>query len=485
MYRLHLSGPRALEWERVRPTGNPPRCRAAHGLAWDPVGRAAHVWGGFTSGMELDCTFFTLRLPPLSPPATAVDAAAQLSVAAVAAPPVCSPVDSAFNSVPRVTVDAAPDASAASLAAAAAAIGGIRDLAGFATAGSNPNHAHQAAAAAAAAAVARNKPSSNSGGDGGNGTSPVRAGHAEEEGEENGLGASRTESPGQHHQQQHQQQRPRQQEQGTLSLQGERGTGTRGGYGREGWRRRGQRLWRQGSGESVHESRTSANRRPRVNGRRRSWSQGWTTGRLQGLWGGGGGANANAPPPAPAPPAPTPPPDVLPASATATRGAEMAGVSTQRREMPTAHSPIDRGLPRHPAEAEAGDGLSWVSLNSGADGGASGSGRGSETMPPSPAGRSFHCAFFHGGACYVTGGSDGDQKFGDLWRFPARETPPPLATLAARTLASMGASAAARGKNGAGGGSDGTASQSDLLAGLPEELRVALANLNPQAEAVL
>ncbi|CAN0447836.1 unnamed protein product, partial [Hapterophycus canaliculatus] len=45
----------------------------------------------------------------------------------------------------------------------------------------------------------------------------------------------------------------------------------------------------------------------------------------------------------------------------------------------------------------------------------------SPEAPSSPAGRSFHCAFFHGGACYVTGGSDGARKFGDMWRFCTRE----------------------------------------------------------------
>ena len=78
-YRLHFGGPKALEWERVRPTGVPPRCRAAHGLAWDRVGRQAYIWGGFTSDMELDSTFCALRLPPPAP-AAAVTAAAAAAV---------------------------------------------------------------------------------------------------------------------------------------------------------------------------------------------------------------------------------------------------------------------------------------------------------------------------------------------------------------------------------------------------------------------
>ncbi|CAM9442029.1 unnamed protein product, partial [Discosporangium mesarthrocarpum] len=95
---------------------------------------------------------------------------------------------------------------------------------------------------------------------------------------------------------------------------------------------------------------------------------------------------------------------------------------------------------------------------------------------PCPAGRSFHCAFFHDGACYVTGGSDGSRKFGDMWRYTVRETPPPLATLAARAVSA----AAARRKEGGGRGG-GAVTRQDL----PEEVRKALATLNMQARVVL
>lgn len=119
--------------------------------------------------------------------------------------------------------------------------------------------------------------------------------------------------------------------------------------------------------------------------------------------------------------------------------------------------------------------LAWVSLPNRSD-------SGDADVTPAPAGRSFHCAFFHSGACYVTGGSDGDRKFGDMWRFSARETPPPLTTLAARVVV-----LATKGKKEAGidpGGGE-VSTRDTLLRNLPEELCVALANLNMQAEVVV
>ncbi|CBN74695.1 conserved unknown protein [Ectocarpus siliculosus] len=133
-----------------------------------------------------------------------------------------------------------------------------------------------------------------------------------------------------------------------------------------------------------------------------------------------------------------------------------------------------------------GEKLSWVSLPSGQGGSAAFAANAEEAgraTPSSPTGRSFHCAFFHGGACYITGGSDGARKFGDMWRFCARETPPPLTTLAARAFVS-GATArrngGGRGRVGGAGG-DGKCE----LGGLPGELREALQRLNMQAEVVL
>ncbi|CAM9919084.1 unnamed protein product, partial [Laminaria digitata] len=114
-YRLHFAGPKALEWERVRPTGAPPRCRAAHGLAWDRVGRQAFIWGGFTSDMELDSTFCALRLPPLAPAAvTAGPAAAEIgdgdgatvaAAASVSSPVTASATASAAARSASITVE--------------------------------------------------------------------------------------------------------------------------------------------------------------------------------------------------------------------------------------------------------------------------------------------------------------------------------------------------------------------------------------------
>ncbi|CAM9624593.1 unnamed protein product [Scytosiphon promiscuus] len=303
--------------------------------------------------------------------------------------------------------------------------------------------------------------------------------------------------------------------------------------GRERWRRRGQRLWRQGSstepGGNTNGSRnnggssSSSNRRSRGN-RRRSWGQGWATGRLQGLWGGSAGetgegagnlgrrpnlsaAAAHMPPVVPLPPpdgeaaaaGAVPSPPVSPPAVPISHGPEP---STDGRSLTAAD----------PAADAACQQLSWVMLPSSDQGGGStGAGGGAEAdasseTPSSPAGRSFHCAFFHGGACYVTGGSDGARKFGDMWRFRTRESPPPLATLAARAFARNVAATTAKttatrqvgedcggrggerggaGGGGGGGGSGGMSPLEQLLQSLPEEVREALRNLNMQAEVVL
>lgn len=127
---------------------------------------------------------------------------------------------------------------------------------------------------------------------------------------------------------------------------------------------------------------------------------------------------------------------------------------------------------------KSGQELAWISLPSRSELGNTGA-------TSSPAERSFHCAFFHSGACYVTGGSDGFRKFGDMWRFVARETPPPLTTLAARAVVA----AAAAHEESTSGDEPCCNTQSiledRLPKGLPEELFVALANLNMQAEVVV
>lgn len=129
--------------------------------------------------------------------------------------------------------------------------------------------------------------------------------------------------------------------------------------------------------------------------------------------------------------------------------------------------------------------MSWVSLPSGQGGGAACGSGGGALPTSSPAGRSFHCAFFHGGACYVTGGSDGARKFGDMWRFPARESPAPLATLAARAFVSKGRhTATSKVGTGKSGGRERVAHM-ELLESLPQELRECLSGLNMQAEVVL
>ncbi|KAG5189728.1 hypothetical protein JKP88DRAFT_197461 [Tribonema minus] len=53
----------------------------------------------------------------------------------------------------------------------------------------------------------------------------------------------------------------------------------------------------------------------------------------------------------------------------------------------------------------------------------------------SPSARSFHGSIFSAGSVYVFSGSNGSEKFSDVWRYQqVRQTPPPLLTLAARAL---------------------------------------------------
>lgn len=126
---------------------------------------------------------------------------------------------------------------------------------------------------------------------------------------------------------------------------------------------------------------------------------------------------------------------------------------------------------------KSGQELAWISLPSRSELGNTGA-------TSSPAGRSFHCAFFHSGACYVTGGSDGCRKFGDMWRFVARETPPPLTTLAARAVVAAAAHEARTAGDEPGRNTRSTL-EDRLSKDLPEELFIALANLNMQAEVVV
>ncbi|CAM9959421.1 unnamed protein product, partial [Ectocarpus fasciculatus] len=458
VYRLPLTagggGKALLEWERVRPTGTPPRCRAAHGLAWDRVGRAAYIWGGFTSGMELDSTFCALRLPPSAPPAPraaqkTVGAAAAAVVPAAIPPPVA--VASCGAPVRGGTV------AAAAAAAAAAAIGQPQGLVGSAggTVGRRRNSSRavdgrfrrtlsaDAAGMVTAAAARENKPS----GFRGDGLGRRASASATEFAEQQQW--QQEERYRNHNQQQQQQQVPQEQPQQQPQQQQEarresppdaaqaRSPPERAG-GRERWRRRGQRLWRQTSsveraGAGGSEGHSSSATTPRLRGRGRlSWGQGWATGRLQGLWGGGGGGGGGGgaeDQEAVANRAPSPPPP--------------AAALSLSRPPPEPQAPVPTpgtAAAAAPAAAVAVvcEKLSWVSLPSGQGGSAAfatGDGAARAT-PSSPTGRSFHCAFFHGGACYVTGGSDGARKFGDMWRFCARETPPPLTTLAARAFVS-------------------------------------------------
>lgn len=431
VYRLHLAGGRALQWERIRPHGTPPRCRVAHGLAWDRVGRAAYIWGGFTSGMELDCTFYALNLPPTPStlPTPSLDAGASFS-----------PI------VPSNIRAAIPAGAGATVSTISAAGTFITVSNAFETAGSAQSTF--AAAAATAAVVARRKPRSSSA-DNIDSTPSLRV-LAAGVGEGTGVSTSGAIEPaGPLEQVQRGHQLPAQ-ENGEIR--------PRGLYGRDSWLRRGQFFWRQGSGDEGHASGpTATNSRPRGSDRRRPWGQGWTAGRLQGLWGGGSPSSAAA----------------LPLSTT-TPAVTVEDAAVYGEEAPILLRPIPsagalqvpRGLLSKPAVNE--ELLWWVSLPSR-------SSLGDTSL--SPAGRSFHCLVFHGGSCYVTGGSDGDQKFGDMWRFCARESPPPLTTLAARALVSKLAAA--------GGDGGGPESPMKLPESLPNELREALANLNMQAEVVL
>ena len=555
VYRLDLSplaagggggggggGAKALRWERLTPGGTPPRCRAAHGLAWDRVGRTAYIWGGFTSGMELDSTFCALRLPPT--PAAATAEAAAAGVDALPATPALAPAPAL---VPTPEPAAAQDAPPAS--------GELGDLAEAVERNASSQLARGAyrrslsadsaevllAAVRVARATIDNKPSDRE--------RDTR--HERRRASASGIELAEQQQQWQQwqqrqlqqqqqqvqQQQQQQQQVQQQQQQPPLSLDAEEpASSPGGGEGRERWRRRGQRLWRQGAAAGRDGGGESRRRRPR-GGRRRTWGQAWATGRLQGLWGGGGGgagsvtgdaagtvdrdassgsrlpspsdaspASPPAPsPPAPSPPAPSPPPPPPPPPSAPRLVAAVA--NAQRRSTPplTPAVPPDNGPSTENAAAVVvgGGELSWVSPPSG---------HGCGGPSSSPAGRSFHCVFFQGGACYVTGGSDGARKFGDMWRFSARESPPPLATLAARafvvsrrrrrdsaaTAATAAATAAAinatqarkgggggGGEGSSGGGGEGEVSCEDLLGSLPEEVREALENLNMQAEVVL
>lgn len=531
VYRLALveghgdggGGGKALEWERLTPAGIPPRCRAAHGLAWDSVGRVAYIWGGFTSGMELDSTFCALRLSPpatLAPP-TPPAAAATVATAEVTA--VANATSGALdNAVPPISAvasfDIPPAAAAAAATAAEVVIDVSQDLGDWTVSGSYSGRtttrrrnrralsadAVGVMAAAVAAAVARNnKPLGSARGGRGSGRARGASASGTELAEQQQW-RPQEEEQGQEHEHQEPQQEP-QQDQGQgqqhsppLSPRVEDARSSPGGVeGRERWRRRGQRLWRQGSGEERggggDEDQNSSGSSSGRSRRRRNltWGQGWTAGRLQGLWGGGGsgdgGVESGSTNHAPSPPLPPPLPPVAVVAITADEA-----VLPPLPVLPdTAPSPDDTGAAAAPVVVR--EELSWVTLPSGQGGSAASTSGGDLPPAPSPAGRSFHCAFFHGGACYVTGGSDGARKFGDMWRFPARESPPPLTTLAARAfVASRGGNSAAtmttmatrKGGGGSGsGGDDGDARL--LLQSLPEELREALENINMQAEVVL
>lgn len=437
VYRIHLAGVKALEWERVRPTGILPRCRAAHGLAWDRHGRAAYIWGGFTSDMELDSTFCALLLPPKAP-ATTFQARSHMS------PVVATSVPALAATVVASTYDPPAFAAArSSTMMAAAAVGDIQDLGRLAAAGSNAREA--------AVALPRSKaPGDGDGADGDDGGHTPSRGSNDRRGSDEGrwLSTARTTLE--------QQQRP--------SPREDSGTEAPGGRGRELWQRGRQRLWRQGSGEGGGGLRRHS--------RRRSWSQGWATGRLQDLW--RGGALAHVPPSPPLLP-PSPPPEIsvtMSSTYTLERSGEGAASSPDRAS-PVVPSSDQVRNQREQHMPQAGEELSWMSLPNGSE-------LGDRESALYPAGRSFHCAFFHGGACYVTGGSDGARKFGDMWRFPARESPPPLTTLAARAFALKEAS-----RKGTDGARKGDRDAGQILAGLPSEIREALTDLNMQAEAVL
>lgn len=477
VFRLRLSDPAFLKWERVRPTGSPPRCRAAHGLAWDRVGRTAYIWGGFTSGMELDSTFCALRLP---------------------APAVAGPADTMQQPTPPfpVPVTRQTNGGASSWIVSSSGAQGTATHGGVDRAGSvhsNRSSSYDSATrqpeTTVAVTGARNKP--GGAGSGGEPTTPLQAAAG-------GMASIR-------HLVEACQQQPQQQsltnpssaEEGGLNLHA-RGPQ----HGRERWHRRSQRLWRPTGehGDTVQQQQQRQGRRSSRGGagRRRTWGQGWATGRLQGLW---GGATATSPvadhSSGTAAPSPSRSPPPLPSNALRGRG--------RRGGPPDFPLPPPQVLHREEpmvaaAQPTGKEEMAWVSLPSGSE-------VGDTDTAPSPAGRSFHCAFFHAGACYVTGGSDGARKFGDMWRFAARETPAPLISLAARAVVlAEQAAAAKRESEGRGlafnadaggiiGGerhvrvddSDGSTAPhgKTMLECLPAELRTALEKLNMQAQVVL
>lgn len=518
VFRLHLSttspscrgpgtrAPAALKWERLHPTGSPPRCRAAHGLAWDAVGRTAYIWGGFTSRMELDTTFCALRLSPtpaaaVSPPPTAetprwTAPGVQAPVAAVSAP---SPIPAAAAATSGAG-EGAPSSPSASLDGRVFRLARNPPLAtslpGIATAGAigrditNSNSADDrfnkyttqqmvgpvgVITAVSAATSENSKPSGGGSGGRGGGVEEVGTAPAVSP---TSIGAAAVESSAVdgHESWQRQPQHQR----SLRNLHGGRAGDGVHYHDREGWRRRGQHLWRPVGGgnhghagqrqrqlspplqhyyQHQHQQRQYNSRRRSSRGRgggRRTWGQGWASGRLQEHWG-GAAANSTAVltadnqgsptaspsrPRSPSPPLTLPSPRDASVSRTAadTRGSGSAGTDTSRPRLPDAVPtattsgvgaaavlpPAGGGVGGNGTEAEK-EQLAWVSLPSRSD-------VGHAAACPSPAGRSFHCTFFHAGACYVTGGSDGARKFGDMWRFVARETPPPLTTLAARAV---------------------------------------------------
>lgn len=541
VFRLHLAPSSvcgstkarpALEWERLHPTGSPPRCRAAHGLAWDRVGRAAYIWGGFTSRMELDSTFCALRLPPAPAPTNAPPPPGDMRQRQ-AASPLQVPHAPAGGTVASATVAAAVPASswssavqdAVSHSRAASVDGGdfIARTVGYAAAaaagGDNRDRAadrvryavRQALAVSVLAAVGNNKPS---GGGGGGMNEPPAAPitadiaaavvsiddvvNAQWQRQQQQLLSRRNPSPA----------RP----------EPARNPNGRGHHGRERWRRRGQHLWRpageHGTNNAGLQQPQQRQHQPRRRssrggaGRRRTWGQGWASGRLQGLWRGGAvaaspapavpagqGPNTASPSPSPSPP----PPSVVFAAAAAAAAMDPQGGNSPQQLPPmvSAAATMPRGQHGHTTGKEE---LAWVSLPSGSVADAA------AAAGPAPAGRSFHCTFFYAGACYVTGGSDGARKFGDMWRFAARETPPPLTTLAARAviLAERAAAAAVANKdktnknNGAvgqpnelghvgddDGDDDGVRAGESQFALLPAELRAALETINMQAQVVI
>lgn len=459
VFRLHLGGPKALVWERVRPTGKPPCCRAAHGLAWDKVGRTAYIWGGFTTRMELDNTFCALRLPPVLSSREGTPTKDRRR-------PRASPLREAR---PGRAAFPAPDPRtcqppATDVATPPSARGVPARPPPLATVAANTVHGAVRQAAISGVAGQRAKPRRVVP------TAPSRESGHHPNAPRGGMAVP-------HPHQQHQQHPHRRN--GMRAAPDPPGPGGGNGSrnrGPERLGRRGQRLWRH-SGDGADGGRR---RRSCGSGRRRPWGQGWASGRLQGLWGGGnpqGARPSHSPPPPPPPPAPaTQPPQ-------ADRGggglASPAGRSETR--VTTMGQPPET-LARAPgAEASATpsprDGqLAWISLLGTSE-------PGDADATSSPAGRSFHCVFFHSGACYVTGGSDGDRKFDDMWRFAARETPPPLTTLAARAVVAAAEAGEGGAAKSAPGGFRGGA---DFLSlDLPEEIHFALTNLNIQAEVVI